>query len=88
MHHWQALAKHVQAREPTSLENPAAPLRFEKGEPQQHHDLGTEIERVRDELLRKFERRIRYDGFDAIGQFVFEEEIAPAEMCGVAVTTR
>ena len=37
VHHWETLAKYMNAGESTVLEHPAAALRFQEGETEQHH---------------------------------------------------
>jgi hypothetical protein len=75
MHHRQAFAENVHARQPAPLENPAAPLTLEERQPQQHDHERREFERVRDEFLGDLIGRIGQNALAAGRHSDLAEEV-------------
>jgi len=85
MHHGQAFAKDVNAREAAAFEDSASPLGLEEREAQQHDDARAKVERMRDELLGELKRRIRDDAPAAVRRLPLQEKIAAGKKVGPPV---
>lgn len=84
VHHCQAVAKHMNPREPTGFQNRCSAFGFEERQAQQHADAWCQIERMRDKRVCQFVRRVCDDRLDAVGRLTFHQEVNAAAAVGTA----